>query len=294
VRIPDGAIAWRGPSLLGGGEVALVLTGLVNPSKNDKTGPEIQGYVLGTAEGPIESVRTGRDRVICGDCPQRPSAGGACYVNVAWAPNNVYRRLRRGGYPPLDPEWIRGRVVRWGAYGDPVAVPLEVYERLLPLLRDWQGFTHQWRSLQPDVEMRWANFLMASVEDEGEAVVAQLRGWRTFRIRPDEEAELLPFERICPASEEAGYILDCLRCGQCNGRAKGAGRPNRVIVSHGMRGARFLQPALLVAGEAPLATPTGEPLSRPPQRLPRAPGGAGEAEGGGGEGPIGAQQKLRF
>lgn len=299
---PNGAIAYRGPSRIGEGDVVLILTGISVPSGNSKTGEEIQGYILGTAEDPLRALWSGRDEHICGACPHRRYVGGSCYVNVAWAPNNIYKVFKRGGYPDLDPEWLRGRKVRWGAYGDPAAVPAEVYLRLLPLLRGWQGFTHQWRSLEERV---WADFLMASVDDEGEAVVAQLRGWRTFRVRTSAESELLPFERVCPASKEAGYILDCARCGQCDGNRRGAGRPNRVIAAHGSGAARYLQPSFLSAVAAPLGAHGASGYLSPTPAGRSAPGGSGALEGvggsergadegGAGGGPMGGQLTLSF
>jgi hypothetical protein len=77
----------------------------------------------------------------------------ACYVEVAKAPGSIFRAFQRGRYPvlttPLELETFgAGRMVRLGAYGDPYAVPFEVWAALLKRARGNTGYTHQWR--RPD------------------------------------------------------------------------------------------------------------------------------------------------
>lgn len=232
----SGLVVYRGPTALPGqrGEVALVLTGLDGESRNDKTGPVVQAWSLPTDVGEMLPAATrGREGAVCGRCPHRPVSGGGCYVNVAWAPTNVYRAMLRGSYADVSPGraavLLAGLKVRWGAWGEPPAIPRAVYEPMLEVLAGWTGFTHAWRDLDAT---SW-DFLMASCDSASEARQAQAAGWRTFRVRPRSSPEMLVSERVCPASAEAGHLLTCERCGQCDGTRRGARRPDRVIYAHG-------------------------------------------------------------
>ena len=143
----------------------------------------------------------------------------ACYVTTFQGPRSVWNTWWRDGYPPASEhrselvEAIRARGIRWGAYGDPGAVPTDLVRRWSRFGR-WTGYTHAWRrrpSLRP--------WLMASVDSEAEALEASSRGWRTFRVEHDRTRELEPLEGelVCPASDEAGKRTTCDRCGLCNG-----------------------------------------------------------------------------
>lgn len=234
----NGALIWQGPSELNGEPIALVATGLLRPTMNRKTGPLVQTWIIPVDAEPNAAVKDGRDASVCGSCPQRPSVGGACYVHIPSGPQRIWFTLNKmgptTGYPDLDPAWLAGRDVRWGAWGDPAAVPLQVYQDLMPGLNSWSGFTHQWRDLAAN---EWG-FLMASVENEADAKEAWSRGWRTFRVRGPDEL-LLERGRMCPASDEAGHGLTCATCKQCDGNVNNPGRPSRAIVAHGFRKKRF-------------------------------------------------------
>ena len=83
--------------------------------------------------------------------PASAQLGGACYVNIGQAPLGIYRAFERGNYPDYsnDGEAIAaalgGRSVRMGAYGDPAAIPVTVWESLLIAADGWTGYTHQSR-----------------------------------------------------------------------------------------------------------------------------------------------------
>ena len=65
--------AWRGVSPQDGTPIVLLITGLVRPSQNSKTGPMVQSYIIRQDMRPIEAVTSGADAAICGSCPYRPS-----------------------------------------------------------------------------------------------------------------------------------------------------------------------------------------------------------------------------
>ena len=60
---------------------------------------------------------------------------------------------------------------------------------------------------------------------------AQAMGWRTFRIRENEDNVLMENEMICPASKEAGALTTCEQCNLCGGLNRANGR-NPVIMLH--------------------------------------------------------------
>ena len=90
---------------------------------------------------------------------------------------------------------------------------------------------------------------MASVETEEEAEEASSLGYRTFRCITEEET-LLDKEILCPASEEAGKLTTCDRCGLCGGSM--SSRTNRIptiaITVHG-RGAKYFETQSLRKGK---------------------------------------------
>lgn len=149
---------------------------------------------------------------------------GICYVDTPKGPRAVWDAWTRDRYPValwgsaerrILHEAIKARGIRFGAYGDPAAVPSALWRNLARFGR-WTGYTHQWRR-RPS--LRW--LLMASVDSVEEAREARARGWRTFRVEHDRgaELELEGGEILCPASNEAGKRTSCDRCGLCNGTA---------------------------------------------------------------------------
>lgn len=232
-------ILWRGPSLLDGTPVMAIVTGLQGTSSNSKTGAMAQVWILRADVDPVNASRTGEDAGICGDCPLRPSsaAKGAprCYVNKGFGPNAVYRTYQRGKLEHSEPADIgnylakESRPVRLGAYGDPVAVPLEVWRELLQPGVSWTGYTHQWK--QPAAQA-YRSILMASVDSPQERREAIRKGWRTFRVRSAGE-ELRSDEITCPASKEAGHRTTCSACRLCDGRRRGDRRKTIAILDHG-------------------------------------------------------------
>lgn len=234
----NGRVLYHGRSHLAGyedREVVVIMTGLLTPSKNTKTGDVVQVWALpADVKDLLAAVRRGDEGAACGDCRHRPSKQGSCYVNLAWAPLAIFGAWERGRYARTDQMSARheliGRTVRFGAWGEMAAAPFHVFGDLLPGLAGWQGFTHAWRDLRASA---WG-FLMASVDTRAEALEAQAEGWRTFRVRPAyDKSPLLARERPCPASREMGFLLDCKRCGQCNGSLEHPRRPNRTILAHG-------------------------------------------------------------
>jgi hypothetical protein len=227
----NGAVLWRGPSLIDGAPLVVIAVGLANRSSNRKTGAMVQTYILREDRNPIDAVATGADVSICGDCMHRGDGTGkarTCYVNVGQGPLGVYRAFKRGRYPVADDLAAigSGRIVRLGTYGDPAAVPAEVWQKLTSCCVGATGYTHQWRRA-PALK----TLCMASCDTPQDALTARLHGWRTFRVAMPSHAPRIPGEAICPASAEAGKKLQCEQCLACSG-ANGR-RGSIVIQAHG-------------------------------------------------------------
>jgi hypothetical protein len=220
---------WQGRSLIDGKPVAAIATGLRTQSANRVTGPAVQVWVIRSRIHPLDAVRSGQDRSVCGDCPHR---GSTCYVQVWREVAQVYRNYHRGKYPPFEPRMLglfRKRPVRCGAYGDPAAVPVEVWRRLRTVAGVWLAYTHQWDQPWCDPDLR--QLCMASVDSPQQRARALALGWKTFRVRTHDEP-VLPGEFVCPKSPEAGRRLLCIQCGACTGGVW-TGQATPVTTLHG-------------------------------------------------------------
>lgn len=225
----ENGVFYRGPSLIDGAPIVGVA---IYSGRNSKTGRVLQTYIIREDMNPLEASKTGADVSICGSCPLRgtpttdparkQAAGRRCYVNLGQGPLSVFRALERGRYPDVDPAAIgAGRMVRVGTYGDPAAIPGEVWDALLSQATTWTAYTHQkpWR---PDIAMQSADTL-----DEAQA--HWRAGRRTFRVLTG-LADLDPVnEALCPASKEAGRRVQCAACKLCKGSARGK---SIAIVEH--------------------------------------------------------------
>jgi len=232
----SGCVVWEGPSRFDGQPLVLLATNL-EPTRlpNGKTGDAIQTWILRRDRDPYDANHDGTDASYCGSCALRPQgpdgAQRACYVHLGMV-HNIWEAYslppeERGPHATIYPFLVeldeatprrlgrgpfRDRKIRLGSFGDPAAVPFEVWEELVGRSAGWFGYTHAWRTC----DQRFRSLLMASVDSPEERVEAEVAGWRTFRTRlPDEPIE--PGEIVCPASAEAGHRTHCVDCGLCDG-----------------------------------------------------------------------------
>ena len=244
---PTGFVIYKGPSLSDGAPIVVVAT---IKSKNGKTGNMVQTWIIRSDMSPLSAL-AGADVSICGDCVLRPANGGGCYVNVGKAPSRVFAAFQRGRYIDISdsPAAItaigRNRENRFGAYGDPMAVPVGVWNALDAESAGRTGYTHQWHNLSiaPAQRAGIMRLCMASVNDPAEQAAAKALGSRTFRVRLADEP-LLPREFACPASPEGGDSQTCQTCLACNGaeRPKAA---DAAIVVHGPSAKRYITMRLI-------------------------------------------------
>ena len=230
----NGITLWEGASVLDGSPIALIAT---LKTSNVKTGDMVQTWIIRTDINPVEATKTGLDASICGACPHRHYLGGACYVNVGQAPNAVYKAFHAGKYPLATIEtaqqMLKGRKLRMGAYGDPAAVPADIWEALLCAVdfAGHTGYTHQ--ASHPNFDPRILQWCMVSADTPKQAAKLQNLGYRTFRVKtPD--APALEGEIECLSDSKGITCADCLLCDASKQAA------SVYINVHGSRSSRYV------------------------------------------------------
>lgn len=216
-RQPKGYVLWRGLSPINRQPIVAVLT---ITSANRKTGNMMQVWILNESCDPVQSIATGEDVSICGNCPHRKQPDGArtCYVNPGQAPLSVYRTWQSGGYhhintlsPDGKAKLFKGRGIRWGAYGDPACIPADIVAECSALASYHTAYTHQWG--QP-----WAaahrGLLMASCDSVTDHDKARAMGWATFTVASVNAR--VTHAKQCPATVEHSQA-QCATCKLCNG-----------------------------------------------------------------------------
>ena len=235
-RIQTSAVVYDGASAINGEPIVAIVTGILNKSQNAKTGAMAQLWILPKASKPTEASKAGTDSAVCGDCPLRWHNGGACYVNLGQAPNGVYKAWQAGNTAPATTatlEYLASIPLRFGAYGDPLAIPQSV---LLALLEDRDkqpttAYSYQWR----DPGNQWArSFVMASCHTADDYEEAKAMGWSTFRVKhPGDLSAHKEIECLATAKN-----IQCVDCGLCNGGT--AKRQRHIYIDvHGSRSKRF-------------------------------------------------------
>jgi hypothetical protein len=246
MKKPNGYVIYRGASLINGKPIVVIA---ITKSSNRKTGNMVQTYILPDNNmTPTYNALALEDEAVCGDCKHRrgvvnPETGkkGSCYVNLGQGVTVVTKSYWSGSYPESlmqAAEACRNRTVRLGTYGDPAAVPYEIWENLLVYSVGHTGYTHQWAKSFTD--KRIMRLCMASVDSDSEFQQAKALGYRTFRVRLSNQP-VLDGEFLCPASEEAGKRKLCTECKACDGTDdRGVSKFSPVIMVHGTLKNRFI------------------------------------------------------
>ena len=226
-----GYVLFEGQSVLDGSPIVCIAT---MSTDNAKTGDMVQTWIMRADVAPHEAIKTGQDESVCGSCPQRHYLGGACYVTVHQAPLSIWKAYKRGNYShDWNPSTFAGRKIRLGAYGDPAAVPADVWASVLDRALAWTGYTHQAR--HKNFQHSLLQWVMVSADTPKQASALQAQGFRTFRVKTPGSA-CLPGEITCPT--EYDDKASCASCGMCNG----ATRDGRSIVIdvHGSKSSRYV------------------------------------------------------
>lgn len=171
----------------------------------------------------------------CLDCPLSGNSGnGKCYTHKYMQFSGFISMLRsiirQGWADRLDPEmradickWCEGNFVRFGTYGEPSLLPIDLVGDMVLGAKSWTGYTHQSRKpwAQP-----YKAFFMASAHSDKDAV--SMTGWRSF-IAEEDTTQTDAVQ--CPASAESKYASHCSKCGLCSGIV-GKGSKNVKIAIH--------------------------------------------------------------
>ena len=220
---PQGVVMYRGKSLIGPQQVVVIATGLVTPSKNKKTGPMIQVYILIDELDPLEAIRQGGNQGACGKCgfqgywdtDAQKFKDVICYVNKGQGPSRVWDADYEANYPAYDEEQHRhlfaGRRIRWGAYGDPAAMPVAVIRKFSAICDGHTGYSNQLFWIDKRRANALAQFLQCSCANRAQDAEAKRRGWRTFLVVP--KGKEGPSDSIeCPYYTRGINCHDCLLC----------------------------------------------------------------------------------
>jgi hypothetical protein len=231
------------------GDVFTSLSHVNSKPENRKIGDVCQTWHL-TVQKPSEAYTSGNDSKVCFDCPFRSKASGGnggCYVVTIHGPNGVHssHRTKPENRPvnqdvqPL-PDKIN-KPIRFGAYGDPVVMPVELMRDLASRATGHLGYTHQWLTCDP----AYSEFLMASIDEatakqNGMTVTeladkAKSMGWRTFRVKSPGDLNMVD-EITCPNTTKG---VQCADCGLCAGNTISA--KSITIDAHGTGAANIAE-----------------------------------------------------
>ena len=225
-----GYTIFEGKSPITGDDIIAVIT---LKSTNVKTGNMASMWILHKDLSPIEASKEGKDESICGMCPHRHNLGGACYVTLFQAPLQVWKSYHKGNYPKVNDMTIfEGMSVRFGAYGDPNVIPIDILVQLKSVVKNSTSYTHQWKTESDNESLKSVS--MASVDNKAEATLAIQNGWRYFRVTNDISDINKATEIVCPNTTKG---IQCIDCGLCKGNTIKA--KNIVIEVHGSKKKKF-------------------------------------------------------
>ena len=165
----------------------------------------------------------------CFDCPFRPYL--RCYTHKFNEYIGMLSMLRSiEDIKPLDTirdqilAWSKNRYIRFGQYGEPTLVPVDLVYEMVSVAKNWTGYTHQWRK-KPE----FAPYFMASTHSLAQSLRAELMGFRSFvavSVKIEDKGYIQ-----CPAAKESGKKATCEKCGLCSG-SKGKGKKSIQILNH--------------------------------------------------------------
>jgi len=207
----------------------------LHPNENAKIAPKgaivVQTYHFAPEQ--VETAKLEADAGTCFDCPFSFKGGksGGCYTHKglqALGLRSMLRSLnkRKDRIPTFEREAFgrfldmceaaRPALVRLGAYGEPVTMPLATIGPLACVSDVHTGYTHQW--MRPEFQ-GFRGILQASVGSEAQARRAANMGWGIFLTYRPKQADRVQRMRVmdCPASKESGKVLTCAECGACDG-----------------------------------------------------------------------------
>jgi hypothetical protein len=165
----------------------------------------------------------------CLDCPFRPYL--KCYTHKYGEYMGMLSMLRSiKDIKPLDEiktqviDWCKDRYIRFGQYGEPTLLPVDLVSDMVNVAKSHTGYTHQWRK-----KTEYSPYFMASTHSLAESLRAELIGFRSFvavSVKIEDKGYIQ-----CPAAKETGKKSNCEKCGLCSG-FKGKGKKSIQILQH--------------------------------------------------------------
>ena len=165
----------------------------------------------------------------------------ACYVIVSQAPTIIFKAYQRGLYSEATPEeaaqYVWGRALRIGAYGDSAELPEGVVEPLAAVADTVTNYTHAC-CYDMTRAKQLAQFTMLSADNLKQAKRYWKTGARTFRVSSDWELvngvrrvnDISDGESQCPKT--LSKRVKCETCGVCDGLKRGV-KNSIVAPAHG-------------------------------------------------------------
>lgn len=173
------------------------------------------------------------DEKVCFDCPfsfnQNSGRSGGCYTHKGLLYFGLKSKLNRinklylsgkiqiginGVFEKLEKYVLRYPVkfVRFGTYGEPTLLPIDLLHNLSTLVKKISGYTHQWTK----ADKIYGKYLMASVHNIFESNIARDKGYRSFLVGSGKIPENFI---LCPSSStiDKDKKLSCANCGLCSG-----------------------------------------------------------------------------
>lgn len=228
---------------LDGQNIFVVRKGFTTNQKISNGKPLVQTYTFSVKQWQLASARKGfemkeffaLDESNCLDCPYSGNSGtGKCYTHKFMQYTGflaMLRSIKADQVTPLTSQkraaiikMCTGSYVRFGTYGEPSLLSVDLVKQMAEASSTWTGYTHQYAK-------PWAKdygqYFMASVHNQAEAVDARDKAYRSF-IASQDGGELAV---SCPASKEAGFKSNCAACGLCSG-ILGKGKKDVKILEH--------------------------------------------------------------
>lgn len=177
------------------------------------------------------------DAKVCFNCPfsfnQNKGRSGGCYTHKGLLSfglksklnrlNKLYKagKIQTGYYGIFDKIYKYSlkypvKFARFGTYGEPTLLPIELMTSLSSIVKKYSGYTHQYMNVDKD----YSKFLMSSVHNIFEAIISKSLGYRSFLVGSDKPANFV----LCPSSSTIAKEnkLSCANCGLCAGSNIGA------------------------------------------------------------------------
>ena len=117
------------------------------------------------------------------------------------------------------------KFVRFGTYGEPSLIPIDIVKDITISAKNWTGYSHQWHKIDEE----YNNYFQASTHNIAQSLQATRKGYLCFQVVTSKPqfTDLVN----CPASKESNFKSNCSKCGLCSGNF-GKGQKSIYIFKH--------------------------------------------------------------